>query len=314
MKKPFRMDGIVAAYNFDASESMNVENELLEVRSRLYEIKFPELIGVSLVPPEEQPLDPGANHFTYKFGTHYGEVKLHTGMGRRGPRAAVKMEQATPIPFVSKTNSYGFSLQDMRAAAYSRRNAKGPTLVLDFELAKAARRAFEFWRDDVIFFGDGTDAYDGLYGIYNIPNMATYAIPAGAAGSTEWSSKTPDEMLADLHGICNSVMTSTNGVEVPRRMVIPLDHWTDAATRDLGDGRTGTVLERFLAVRQKMTPGFTVVPSAKATALLAYDPMQVKRLDSVEFEQLQPQVEAFETITDCHARTAGCYSPYPKSL
>lgn len=322
MKKPFRMDAIAAAYNLDASESINVENELLAVRAKLYEQKFPELIGLSLVPPEETYLDPGANNFTYDHVKHYATVQLHTGMGRRGPRAALERIRATPIPFVSKTNSYGYSVQDIRAAALANTNRRGAGLMLDFELAKAARRAFEMWRDDVLLIADGTADWDGLTGLFMLSGVDTYTVPNGAAGSPLWADKTPDEMLADLHGMCNQVMTNTNGVEVPRRTVLPLSLYTDAATRELGDGRTGTVLERFLAVRSKMTPGYTVVPCTKSetigaasgTRSLAYDPEQVRRLDSVEFEQMQPQVEAFETITDCHSRSAGVYTPYPKSL
>lgn len=320
MRKSFNMDQIVAWLGIerrDAPESINVENELLQVRSRLYSIRFPEMKALKFVPAAGERFDPGANHHTYDFVTHYAKVVLHTGMAQRGPRAAVKKERATPIAFVSKTNSYGFSLQDMRAAAYSK-------FPLDFELAKAARKAHEMWRDDVLLIGDGTATYDGLRGLFKLANTSTYTVPNGAALSPLWENKTPDEKVADLHGVCNAPITVSNGVENPDTLILPLTAYLDASTTRMGDGSNETVLEFFLKVRQKIRPGFTVDWSEKletasgtsARRMVAYEknPELVARAESVEFEQLQPQVMAFETVTDCHHRSAGVFSPYPKSV
>lgn len=320
MKKTFVMDQIAAwagPWRVDAPESINVENELLTVRSRLYEIRFPELKALRFVPAADTRFDPGANHHTYDFVTHYAKVALHTGMSQRGPRAAVKKERATPIAFVSKTNSYGFSLQDMRAAAYSK-------FPLDFELAKAARKAHEMWRDDVLLIGDGTATYDGLYGLFKLTGTCTYTIPNGGALSPLWEDKTPDEKVADMHGVCNEPITNSNGVENPDTLLMPLSAYLDASVTKMGDGDSRSVLDAFLAVRQKIRPGFTVDWSEKletasgtsARRMVAYEKNAelVARAESVEFEQLQPQVMAFETVTDCHHRSAGVFSPYPKSV
>lgn len=321
-RKPFRMDAITAAYNFDAAESMNVENELLIVRTRLYEVRYPELKATSFVPAEAQRLDPGANSFTYDFVTHYSDTpKLHTGMSRRGPRAEVKKERGAPLFFVSKTNSYGYDLQDIRAAAYSK-------FPLDQEKAKAARKIVEFWRDDVLLIADGTATWDGLYGLFKLPNTLMHTVSTGAALSKRWATKTAIEVLNDMHAICNEVITNSNGVESPDTLLLALSAYLEVSTRKMGDGDNRTILEAFLAVRQKMRPGFQVDFSVKLETaaaasvdgsqrrMVAYEKTaeKVARLDSVEFEQLQPQVEAFETITDCHSRTAGVYSAYPKSI
>lgn len=320
MKKTFHMDQIAAwagPWRVDAPESINVENELLQVRSRLYTIRFPELKALKLVPAAGEKFSPGANHHTYDFVTHYAKVALHTGMSQRGPRAQVKKQRATPIAFVSKTNSYGYSLQDIRAAGMS-------GFPLDFELAKAARKAHEMWRDDVLLIGDGTATYDGLYGLFKLQNTCTHTIENGAALSPLWENKTPDEKLADLHAVCNEIITNSNGVENPDTLVLPLTAFLDASVTKMGDADPRSVLDAFLAVRQKIRPGFTVDWSEKLETasdtdgrrMCAYEknPELVARAESVEFEQLQPQVMAFETVTDCHHRSAGVFSPYPKSV
>ena len=38
------------------------------------------------------------------------------------------------------------------------------------------------------------------------------------------------------------------------------------------------------------------------------------RADSVEFEQMPPQIVGFDTVTNCHSRTAGCIVPFTKSI
>lgn len=321
----FRIDELIEKLNLrrpdgtrlDASESVALQRQLLISRNRLYEVKFPELDALTWVPPESTPLDPGANHFTYSYVEHYGDVALQTGMARRGPLAEVKKTEATPIPFVSKTNAYAWTLQDMRSAAMA-------NFALPSEKATAARRVMAFWHDDAILIGDGTATWDGLTGLFKLSGTHTYTVPNGALGSPTWELKTPDEILADMHGIVNGVISNSKNVESPDTLGIPLTSWLHINSRRMTESDSKTVLTAFLEQRQKLRPGFQVRPHNKLETagassvkrMIAYEanPEKVARLDSVPFEQNSPQVEGWTTVTDCHQRTAGVYTAYPKSI
>lgn len=322
MARHFRMDALIAAYNLDASESVQIERALLGLRAKLFEVRFPQFNAELWIPPEAQRVDPGLNHWTYGYITHYATVKLHTGMSSRGPRAEVKRTEATPIAFVTKTNSYGYSVQDLRSSNLSNFDLPG-------NKAKAARMGHEQYRDELLFMADGSDAWEGRRGLFKLPvsgaeSVRVYTVGTGALGSKLWSMKTALEMLADMHGICDGIISNSNGVETPNVLGLPLQEYLRAARTPMGDGNTASVLEHFLKTRRAINPGFVVEPHWRlATAgassdgrMIAYErsPEKVARVESIVFNQAQPQIEAWETVTDCESRSAGVYSPYPLSV
>ena len=309
----------------DADNLNNLSRELLHVRATVVEVQYPELRGMVFLPPADERLDPGASHYTYNYTDRSGKSRMAGAMPVGNiPRADVKTEQATPVEFQSMVLAYGFNLQELRASVMARRP-------LPMQKADATRKIMAQDHDDIILIGDGTADFKYLTGLFKQPiaganAVATYTVPNGDAGSKTWELKTAAEIVADLHGLCNAVQLGTNGVEIPNLVGLPLTSYTVASTRRMGDGNSDSALDFFINQRQKMTGGAFqgVEPSVKletagATATkraIAYVRGGGKsfRADSVEFEQMPPQIVGFDTVTNCHSRTAGCIVPFTKSI
>lgn len=311
----FRAD---SNYRSDADSVNNLTRALLEVRRTPYQVQYPELVGMSLVPPDAEKSDPGATHFTYNVEDRAGKARLGSSLKTMPPRVDVKADEVLPIAFRDIDISFGFDIQEIRSAALAKRP-------LSKSKAEAARKAIAERHDDIILLGDGTDTYEQLRGLFKLLNTTSYTIADGVLGSKRWEDKTGMEIVKDLHGICDIVQTSTNGVEQVDTIAMPLTLWTVASTTRVGDGIKETALDLFMEQRKKLNPGFTdVLVSVKLQTagaggirrIVAYSRKaeKVARVDSVEFEMFPPQVVGYETVTMCHARTAGVYSPYPKSI
>lgn len=312
-----RFDHIRDDLKLDASESVFFERQLLAIRTRIFEKRFHELKARSFLPPQDD-INIGATHFTYQYVEYYGNAVLGSDLANAGPRADFKRIEATPIPFYDVTDSYGYNVQEIRASMMARVDLPGGK-------ATAARKAIEQFNDNLLLLADGTwPNYLGCYGLFKLPNTHTYTPATGGGGLLTFASKTPDEVIADLHGICNGIVTNSGEIENPDTLILPLTSFVDIATRRMGDGTSDTILAFFEKVRGRLRPGFRVENSNKLETagsgstkrMVAYEKSidKVARLEPIEFEQFAPQVHGFQTITNCHARTAGVYTPFPKSI
>lgn len=304
----------------DADSLAWTSRELLMVKKRIYDVQYPELIGMVLVPPDTEITDPGASHFTYNYQDRVGKVRLAGAMPRGNiPRIDVKTEQATPIEIQSMVGAYGWNLQEVRASIMARRP-------LPTAKAVAARKSMMHEHDDIILLGDGTADYKYLRGLFKLASAISYTVPNGDAGSKTFETKTGMEIVKSLHGLCNAIQSNSNGVEQPTHVVLPLSSYTEAVEKRIGDGSTTSALDYFIEQRKKMTRGKFVgvessvkletagASSAKRSVAFDRDPDKVFRVDPIEYEEMPPQVDDFETVVNFHARTAGVVSPFPKSV
>lgn len=309
----------------DADAVQWTSRELLYVRRKVFEVNYPDLLGMIFVPPDNESTDAGASHFTYNYTDRVGRAKLAGAMPRGNiPRVDVKTEQATPIEIQSIVLAYGWNLQELRAEIFARRPLSGARAI-------ATRKTMAQEHDDIILIGDGTADYKYLRGLFKLPitggsAVNVYTVPNGDSGSPLWANKTGMEIVADLHGLCNAIQTATNGVEVASMVGLPLTSMTTAMQKRIGDGSSVSALDYFIEQRKKMTRGYfqgveasVKLETAGATSnkrMAAYDRNadKVFRVDPIEFEQLPPQVDGFETVINCHMRTAGVCNPYPKSV
>lgn len=306
------------SFRADADSISFIARELLAVRVRPYEVQYPELKGLTFVPPDTEPTDPGATHFIYSFEDRIGKAELTSSLANRPPRVDVKREEVDPIPLRSMWDSYAFDVQELRAAAMARRNISAAK-------ANSARKAIMFLHDDILTVGDGTAAYLGLRGLFNLLNTTPHTVANGAAGSKTLELKTGIEIVETFHAICNAIQDGTKGIEQPDTLLLPLSSYTRAATTRIGDGSDKFALDFFNEQRKQINPAWKgCLSSVKLETagaggtkrMVAYEKSaeKVARVDPIEFEQMPPQIDGMQTITTCHARTAGVYSPFPKSI
>lgn len=294
--------------------------ELLMVKRTVYEVQYPELMGMTFVPPDTEVTDPGASHFTYRYQDRVGKARLAGAMPRGNiPRSDITVSEETPIEIQSIVMAYGWNLQEVRAAVLARRS-------LTAAKAVATRKAMMHEHDDIILLGDGTSDYKYLRGLFKLSGTVSYAVPNGDSGAKTFESKTGMEIVATLHGLCNAIQTNSNGVEQPSHIILPLTSYTTAIEKRIGDGSSVSALDYFIAQRKRMTGGkfqdvqssvkLETAGSGSTKRAVAYDrdASKVFRVDPVEYEEMPPQTEDFETVVNCHARTAGVTTPYPKSI
>lgn len=316
-----RIDALAAdiqrAYKCDASEANVFARELLKVRAGIFEIKFPELKAMRLV-PMAAGLSATDEEYTYRYVKEYGTTQLATSYSGTSPRADVSMHEATPARIRPLRASYGYDIQEARIAA---RTGNG----LPMRKANAARKAIAHEINRVLTYGDSTSFGVTMSGLANLSGTLTYSTPVGSAGQKGWATKTPDEIVKDMHGMAKKIVVDSNDVEHPNTMLLSLDSYEIVATTRMGDGSDTTILKHFLATSPhiKTVEAWHALDSANdpgslwtGNRAICYDksPEVLEAIVPVEFEQFAPQMIGLETVTECQARLGGVVVYRPKAI
>lgn len=298
-----------SAFNMDANEGVIFARQLEYIESRIYEVKYPTLMGRELF-PVDYSVPSGAETFTYRMFDHQGAFNLITNYSDDFHRVNVTGEETT-----GKIHSYGasveYSVQDLRAAAMA-------GLPLQDHEVRAARRASEQKLDDIILNGE---AKGNLYGIMTHPNVPNAAVPNGAGGTATWATKTPDEILFDLNDIVSDMVALTKGVEAPTDLVLPIAQYNlinDTARSSTSDT---TILEFFLKNNQYVKRvrswyKLTGAGAGSTDVMLAYrnDPEVLETVIPQEFEMFPPQANNMAFKVPCHSRFGGVRIRYPLAV
>ncbi|MFT9498029.1 DUF2184 domain-containing protein [Anaerosolibacter sp.] len=294
--------------NLDSNESIFFARELEHVKSRTYDIQFPELTAMRVIPVSSE-VNPGAESIVYGQYEPTGYAKIISNYADDLPRADVVGKEFT-AKVKSVGVSYGYSIQDVRAA----RLAGKP---LEQRKASAARRANDQTINKVAYFGE---ANHGLVGLLNHPNIPEYTLPAdGTGSSTKFKDKTPDQILRDLNAMVSQMIAATGGVEIPDTLLLPFDVYTDIATRRITDTNT-TVLEFFIKqspyIKEVMPiPELKAADNGDDVAIIYRRSPEKLTLEIPQaFEQFPVQSKGLEYVVPCHSRCAGVIVYYPLSL
>lgn len=304
----------------DADESVFVERALLYVETETYNTLFPPLEGRRFVPVDNKT-PPGAKFTTYRQYTRTGIARLVTERGLDLPTSNLFVKEFSH-QFYRLGASYQYTLDDLLAAQFSSTNG-GPPLNIDLEMALAARESIEKKLDNIARVGssDGLQPSLGMLGLLNQTSATTYTVANGATGSQLWSSKTPDEIIADMTGIVANQVATTFKVFIPDTMLLPISQYETIAGRSMGDGRSDTILSYFLKISRHIKEVdswqfLSGAGSGSTDRMVVYikDPRYVRHMISQEFTQLPPTFENFVYTTSCTAKSAGVVVPYPLSI
>lgn len=295
--------------NLDASENVFFSRALELVKTRTYDRKYPNLRAREFVPLDPE-IDNAIETIRLRSYSQVGIARLLASYAEDLPRSDVLANEQT-FGVKGIGTSYGYNLQEVRAAS------KAGTS-LDAKKAAAARRATEVVIDRVLAVGDTAL---GLTGLLNIPNALTYTVPADGTGSSAlWSAKTPVQIVRDMVGICEYIVTQTAEVEAPNMLLLPRAQYTQIRTTRFDSNSDKTILDWFKA----QYPGVAVEPWYKMLGagaggtqrMMAYSmtPDHLQGAVPQEFEQLPVQERGLEFIVPCHARVGGVQCYYPLSV
>lgn len=298
--------------------SMFFTRELEHVKGQTYDVVRAPLRAFDLI-PTDSTAGAGAESVVYEQYDMTGLAKIIADYADDLPRSDVKGKQ-----FVARVrsvgNSYGYSLQEVRAAQMAGKP-------LQQRKANAATRSQrELW-NRIAFYGDAEHGLQGWLTNTNIPADAVEN--DGTADATVWSAKTPAQILRDMNDLVNGIITRTNGSEQPDTLVLPLEQYTKITTTRADSGTDTTIAQYFLnnSPFVNSLEWSNEISATQRTANMGTDPytgdiMIAYRRDPDAimlempqmFEQLPVQERGLEFVVPCHSRIAGVIIPYPLSM
>lgn len=306
----------IKSVNLDTYESAFFARNLETIKAKTYDVQYPALKAMDLIPVSAEAGE-GAESITYQQFDMLGVAKLINNFATDLPRSDIKGREFT-APIRSIGASYGYSIQEIRAARFQGRN-------LEQRKANAARHSIEQKLNKI---GWGGDSEGGLTGLINNPNVTREASPAtGTASATTWASKTAALILSELNTFVNNIFSLTKGVEQPNTLILPLAQYSLISTLRVDTVTPLTVKEFFLMntpfikniewANEMTAAGIGVSPvGAGADIMIAYDrsPDKLEFQVPVAFEQFAAQEKGLEFEIPCHARVGGVLVYYPLSI
>ena len=199
------------AARLDANESVYFARQLEYIRPKIYDIKRPKLSALEVF-PIDRSVSEWAETVTYRMYDATGVAKIIASYADDLPMVGINGKEYTSR-IKSLGDAYGWSTAEIRAAAATNTPLKA-------KLAVMAKRGHDIAVNKIAWFGDAAANLPGFLTNVNIP---IYTIPATGTGSSKaWANKTPDQILADLNGITNSVYVQSNGVHKANEVWMPL--------------------------------------------------------------------------------------------
>lgn len=160
-------------------------------------------------------------------------------------------------------------------------------------LEKGIRLNHDKALDENVYYGF---AQNNTYGLINNPNVTTTAVGVGANGSTQWRTKTPDEILDDI----NSLMVKTwveSGNDLTgmaNHILVPPEEFTILATRKISEVGEKSILtfllENNIGRNQGIELSINPLPYLKGAGTNGTNRMigYVNNVDRVRFNQTVP--------------------------
>jgi len=213
------------ALSFLLNQTMRIEREAYAVRYP--DIQYPQLVPVDTTGPA------WVKGVTYFSSDIVGRAKWFAARGQDVPHAEVLREKFETVIGMGAVG-YDYDIEELAVA-----QMQGVDLRAD--KATAARRASEEFIDKVAITGDTTKNYLGLI---NQTSVTAGSVAATGTGSTTtWSTKTADNILADINAILTSQFNTTYGAEMANTLLIPYSRLLAISTMRIDTYNTQTVLD-----------------------------------------------------------------------
>lgn len=297
--------------HLDEGETATITRQLLYVKAQTYDVKYPAQKARMFIPVSHD-VPTGAETWSYWQYDSYGMAKIISNYANDFPNVDVKVAEF-PQKIVPLGASYTYTVQDLRRIAFIAASGTQRGTNIDVKRAARARMAIEQAIDDIAAVG-APDA--GFYGFINNPNVPVLAAPTG-----NWKTATPLQIIADLNAMWQTIMNSTNQIEVPDAMVFAPESFNIIVGQPFSTLGNVTTAKWFIDNNPHIQDLDQWYKLAKADAAgtgprnMCYrrDPNAVFLEIPQEFEQFAPQLEGMQYTVPCHARIAGVAFPYPLS-
>ena len=288
--------------SFNQDASVFLARELDYVKGKVYEKKFPEMMGLVLVPISTDTPEWAETVVTKSFDA-VGMAKVISNYADDLPRADVEAKETT-VRVKTIGDSYGYNVNELRASQAL--GAELPT-----RKANAARRAIEIKQNRIALLGD---ADHGLYGLMNHPNIGT---TSGLHGDWANSATTALQVIEDIDTLIQAVQLQSLGTHRVNRVALPSIAMAAAQRKYVAE--TGG--KSALQIAKENHPGVEFMSVAEfndltgagvtSTVVGEFSVDNASYEAVMPFNQLPAQARNLELVVPCLARTAGVSVYYP---
>lgn len=287
--------GAGRTFRADANETAVLARQLEYIQSTLFNVEYPVPQALRHVPLDTE-IPANAGTFVYREWDVAGRAERIANYAQDLPRVDTTVKEY-PKPIRDYGAAYGYTLQDMRNAAFS-------GIALDTYKAKAAREAIDRKIDEVISLGDSAVGIEGF--------LNHSALPTEAVNNGTWLSASADNIIADVNELVTKVVTQTKDIHRPDTLLVDLSRYQRMATLPRTTGTDTTVLEFILKTSPYLKnieawDRLATAGSGGAAVALCYkkDPSVVRAVVPVAFDVMAPELRNLEWVTNALCRIGG---------
>jgi hypothetical protein len=209
------------------------------IEPQVYETRYPDIDYASLIPVDTSAPE-WIKSVTYFATNHAGQAEWISGNAKDIPVVGTDRSKfETPVYMAGIGYDYGMEEVNQ---------ARMLGIPLEAENARAARRVSEEFIYTAATSGNIEKGYEGIFNYSTVPAV-TVAI--GVSTNTEWSTKTPAEILLDVNDLVTGVQVATNTVAMADTLLLPFTRFNSIASIQLPN-TTMTILE-FLRINNVYT-------------------------------------------------------------
>lgn len=238
----------------DSVGSVFFERQLEFLKAKTFDVEYADLPARTIFPTTNEA-GPGKRTITYSVFDKVGQAKLVGNMADDLPRADVSGRQVT-IPVKVLGISFGYDIQEIQSSQV----AGG--LPLDQRRSDAAARGMEESINTIGFNGEGDllTSDGALPGLFNNPYVPRAAVADGASGDTRWSTKTPDEILADINTLFSTINVDSKLIERPNTLLLPVAHYNFINSTPRSSVSDTTILQYVVNNSQFISSAEDIMP------------------------------------------------------
>lgn len=281
-----------------------IAQELEHLKSMTFDVTRVQLKARDFIPVSTEA-HPGAEIIAYDQWDSFGEAKLVENYAKDFPRVDADKQRFRDAVF-SFGDSYGFSVQDLRAIAMTGSR-------LNEARAMQARRGQEAKLETVASTGIPQVGKTGFLNDANVDLFAT---------ALAWDMTTPALTIKrDLGAIVQNIVVNSNQVWSPDTLLLPTSAFAIASEVPFGTDNPRSVLEVFLATSPyiKAIDQWVKLDGAGAGGvdrIVAYrrDKTVLELEIPQDYEEMPPEVRGMEFLVHTHLRTAGTVIRYPMAV
>ena len=296
-------------------------NRSLEIfRAAPYEVQYAELKFRKVLDVINEG-GPGALKYTSEVYDFFGKASLINAGLSKDISLVAGGGKEIQFPIARWGIGASWTIQELQAFAIAQKNGRGkmsPEMIRQ----RAALRGIEQSLNDQFFFGVPEV---GGFGFINNPLVPTGPAATGATSSaTNWESKTPDEVLADINAIGNVIYSGSLMVEMPDHLALPPAKLQYLHNTRISNYATDTLYSFILKNNQWFNKEESFVDLNELTGagfggtgkMVAYhkDVYRAHCAISMEPQSLPVQQNMFSYLMLWMAESAGCCIYHPRSM